>query len=55
MCGDDVSAYEIKWNTHKKARVTKAFTNRYPNAKVSIITPDNYDSFILPQTERDVL
>ncbi|MBQ3923392.1 MAG: ATP-binding protein [Spirochaetales bacterium] len=55
VCGDDVSAYEIKWNTHKKARVTKAFTNRYPNAKVSIITPDNYDSFILPQTEGDIL
>ena len=40
-----VTAYEIKWNTHKTHRVTKAFTNTYPDANTKIITPISFDEF----------
>lgn len=34
-----ISAYEIKWNTTKKHKVSTAFTNAYPSANTKIITP----------------
>jgi predicted AAA+ superfamily ATPase len=40
-----VTAYEIKWNTFKNHRVTKAFTNAYPDANTKIITPISFDEF----------
>jgi hypothetical protein len=39
-------AFEFKWNTMSKAKVCRAFTNHYPMAEVSVITPENYTSFI---------
>lgn len=44
--GDELSAVEIKWNTHKKFRISKAFTNLYPKAKTTVITPENFTDFI---------
>lgn len=43
---NSIDAYEFKWNTSKKSRVTKAFTNRYPKAKIHVITPKNYVEFL---------
>jgi predicted AAA+ superfamily ATPase len=45
--GDELRAYEIKWNSHKKAYVTKAFTNMYPHSITAVITPDNFTEFVL--------
>ncbi len=45
VTGSKIEAFEFKWNPNKKSRVTKAFTNRYPDATVATITPDNYDEF----------
>jgi len=42
-----IHAVEIKWNTHKKFRVSAAFTNAYPEAKTQCITPNNFESFLL--------
>lgn len=42
----NIDAYEFKWNATKNSRVTKAFTNRYPNANVHVITPENYTEFL---------
>ena len=39
-------AFEFKWSKTKKARVSKTFSRAYPNAEISIITPENYESFI---------
>ena len=39
-------AYEIKWNPRKKASITKTFTDAYPNANFSVITPDNIAEFL---------
>lgn len=46
VAGSRIEAFEFKWNPQKKSRVTKAFTNRYPDAVVKTITPDNYDEFL---------
>jgi hypothetical protein len=35
-----ITAYEMKWGN--KGKITKAFTNNYPDAKTEIITPDNF-------------
>lgn len=43
--GEDISAYEIKWSTIKKHKVSRAFTNLYPNANTEIITPLSFYQF----------
>lgn len=45
-CAGALSAYEFKWNPNKKCRVTAAFTNRYPDAAVTVVTPDTYQNFL---------
>lgn len=40
LCG-----YELKWNTKKTFRVTKAFKNYYSDAFTDVVTPRNFDSF----------
>jgi len=41
-----LSAFEIKWNVNKKHKVTRAFTNLYPESATEVITPESFDSFI---------
>ncbi len=41
-----LSAYEMKWDKHKKGKITKAFTNLYPTSKSEIITSENFAQFI---------
>lgn len=41
----NISAFEMKWNSHKKNYVTKAFTNLYPASKTEIIQPTNFEGF----------
>lgn len=41
-----LSAYECKWNDKKQSRVTKAFSNRYPEASLATITPATYAQFL---------
>ena len=43
---EKLSAVEIKWNTHNKFRVSRAFTNIYPEAKTTVVTPENFTDFI---------
>lgn len=46
---DALSAWEIKANPASNAKIPQSFRNAYPNAKTAILTPDNYDSFLLPE------
>ncbi|MDE6154563.1 MAG: DUF4143 domain-containing protein, partial [Muribaculaceae bacterium] len=43
-----INAVEIKWNK-SKARVKQpiSFANAYPEAKYTVVTPDNVDSYLL--------
>ncbi|MGM0479816.1 MAG: ATP-binding protein [Bacteroidota bacterium] len=43
--GNQLSAFEMKWNTRKKHRVTRAFTNAYPEANTAVVTPTSFDRF----------
>ena len=38
-------AFEMKWNTTKNHKVSKAFLNQYPDAHTGVITPENFASF----------
>lgn len=42
-----LTATEFKWSPHNKGKITKTFTNAYPDAKTQIITKDNFEEFIL--------
>ncbi len=41
-----IFAYEIKWNVRKRHKIPASFLNAYPEAKVQVITPENYIGFI---------
>ncbi|MCH8547071.1 MAG: ATP-binding protein [Cryomorphaceae bacterium] len=41
-----LTAFEFKWNPHKKINPPKTFTNHYPNSTFEVITPKNYMSFV---------
>jgi predicted AAA+ superfamily ATPase len=40
--------YEFKWASGKSASVPPSWKNAYPDAEYSVITPANYQQFILP-------
>jgi len=42
-----LSAFEIKWNLSKSAKIPKPFKDNYPNAETHIIRPDRFLEFIL--------
>jgi hypothetical protein len=41
-----ISAFEFKWNPHKKVTPPKSFIQEYKRS-FEVITPDNIDSFLL--------
>ena len=42
-----LSAFEFKYNPKKKVTVPKHFVEAYPDAKFKVITPDNFEEFVL--------
>jgi uncharacterized protein len=40
-------AWEFKWNPKAKARLSKTFAKAYPNHEFKVITPENYQQFLL--------
>ena len=44
--GSNIKSFEFKWNPKKTSRVTKAFTNRSPDAEVETITPENFGEWV---------
>ena len=44
-----LSAWEFKWNPKTKGKIPAAFRMAYPEAKTALITPDNYDGFLMEQ------
>ncbi len=41
-------AYECKWSEKKKSRPPATWAEAYPDATFQVITPENYQDFILP-------
>lgn len=43
-----ISAYECKWNVNKgRTKCPNAFEKNYPEAKFTVITPDNVEDFLM--------
>ena len=42
-----LAAWEFKWNPKSKARFSKTFTRAYPDCTTKVITPDNFESFLM--------
>nr|WP_280790413.1 DUF4143 domain-containing protein [Pedobacter petrophilus] len=42
-----MTAYEIKWNIHSKAKFPKTFINAYQDVNTKVITPENIHEFLL--------
>lgn len=45
--GENLSAYEFKWNFKAKVRFPQTFINNYPAAKTFVVTPANIEEFLL--------
>ena len=43
-----ISTYEFKWNVNAKTKMPEEFLKNYHNASFEVITPENYQDFILP-------
>lgn len=42
-----LSAWEFKWNPKAKARFSKTFTKAYPDCRTSVVSPDNFETFVM--------
>jgi len=43
----EIFAYEFKWSKTKKAKFPKTFITAYPKAKLQLVTPANFEDFIM--------
>jgi predicted AAA+ superfamily ATPase len=50
--GGQLHAYEFKWNSRKKVKLTKTFQNAYPDATFQVITQDNIHEFLLSDNDQ---
>ena len=46
---DTLRAWEIKMNPESRVKIPLSFRNAYPGATTEILTPENYDTFLLPE------
>ncbi len=42
-----LTAWEFKWNPNAKARISKSFSNAYPDASLHIVHRENFEEFLL--------
>ena len=40
--------YECKWSPKKKVKIPKSWQSAYPESEFRVITPENYQDFVLP-------
>ncbi|MBU0561325.1 MAG: ATP-binding protein [Bacteroidetes bacterium] len=45
--GGKIYAYEIKWNPSRKVKFPESFFKSYPNSEKHLITPANFEDFLL--------
>lgn len=46
-CNGTLSAYEFKWNDRKKIKAPKSWVENYKDAGFEVITPRNYQDFLM--------
>jgi uncharacterized protein len=45
-------AYEFKWNPNAKIKTQKTFLEAYPGSEIKVITPKNFEEFIMLQNQK---
>lgn len=45
-------AYEFKWNPNAKVKNQKTFPEAYPGSEIWVITPKNFDDFVIIRDEK---
>ncbi len=48
----NLTAWEFKFSIRKTVKKPSAFASAYPDARFTVITPENVDFFLLPQPGR---
>lgn len=43
------TAYEFKWNPQKKAKISQAFLNAYPNTTIQTVNRENFYEFLMKE------
>ena len=51
--GGKLHAYEFKWNPKAKSKNPKTFLEAYPGSEYKVITPKNFDEFVMIQDEKE--
>ncbi len=46
--GEKLDGYEFKWSPKKAVMAPQEWTNSYPGASFTVVTPDNYQKIVLP-------
>lgn len=46
--GKQLDGYEFKWSPKKAVKAPQEWTNNYPEASFTVVTPDNYQKIVLP-------
>ena len=46
--GKQLDGYEFKWSPRKAVKAPPEWTNNYPGANFTVVTPDNYQRIVLP-------
>jgi len=46
-------AFEFKWSRTTKAKISKTFSNAYPNATTLVISPENFESFVTEKPTKE--
>jgi len=46
--GKQLSGYEFKWSPSRRPKVPTEWTREYPRASYTVVTPENYQEFVLP-------
>lgn len=49
--GQDMNAFELKWNPNKTPKFPTTFSSNYPESKLDIVNRDNYLSYLIDQDE----
>ena len=49
-----MQAYEFKWNPKSKQKISKVFSEHYPNSIQHLITPENFEEFVGASSNQNI-
>jgi len=49
-----LAAWEFKWSPKARAKFSKTFTRAYPDCATGVVTPDNFESFLMLESPAEM-